>query len=53
MINNSPKDNLEILCDNLAEAGSFYEGSLIQMPVRFEDIHYERLEYLNLDSINY
>jgi hypothetical protein len=31
---NSSKDDLQILSDNLAEAGSFYESSLIQMPVR-------------------
>ncbi len=31
---NSSKNNLEILCENLAEAGSFYESSLIQMPTR-------------------
>lgn len=28
------KNDLEVLCENLAEAGSFYESSLIQMPVR-------------------
>lgn len=33
-IMNTSKNNLEILCENLAEAGSFYESSLIQMPVR-------------------
>lgn len=28
------KNDLEVLCESLAEAGSFYESSLIQMPVR-------------------
>lgn len=31
-LNPSNKD-LQILCENLAEAGSYYESSLIQMPV--------------------
>ncbi|CAF2979713.1 unnamed protein product [Rotaria sp. Silwood2] len=31
---NSPENDLQLLCDNLAEAGSFYESSLIQMPTR-------------------
>ena len=31
---NSLKNDLQILCDNLAEAGSFYESSLMEMPVR-------------------
>ena len=30
---NSSKNDLQILCDSLAEAGAFYESSLIQMPV--------------------
>ncbi|CAF1303213.1 unnamed protein product, partial [Adineta ricciae] len=29
---NSSKNDLQILCDSLAEAGAFYESSLIQMP---------------------
>jgi hypothetical protein len=39
----SSENNLEILCENLAEAGSFYESSLIQMPVR---IDWERFGFL-------
>lgn len=31
---NSSNEDLQQLCDNLAEAGSYYESSLIQMPVR-------------------
>ncbi|CAF0953179.1 unnamed protein product [Adineta steineri] len=31
---NSSKNDLQIFCDSLAEAGSFYESSLIQMPIR-------------------
>lgn len=33
IIGNQSKKNFEILCENLAEAGAFYESSLIQMPV--------------------
>jgi len=33
-IQDLPKNNLENLCEILAEAGSFYESSLIQMPVQ-------------------
>ncbi|CAF2105915.1 unnamed protein product [Rotaria magnacalcarata] len=29
---NSSKDDLQVLCENIAEAGSFYESSLITMP---------------------
>ena len=31
---NSSEPDLQVLCENLAEAGSFYESSLIRMPVR-------------------
>jgi hypothetical protein len=33
---NAPKDDLQMLCNDLAEAAAFYESSLIQMPVRTE-----------------
>lgn len=39
---NSSKNDLQQLCDNLAEAGSFYESSLIQMPVRIQCLSRER-----------
>jgi hypothetical protein len=42
-IMSSSENNLEVLCENLAEAGSFYESSLIQMPVR---IDWERFGFL-------
>jgi hypothetical protein len=39
MRDESSNNNLEQLCDNLAQAGSFYESSLIQMPVGDETMH--------------
>jgi hypothetical protein len=45
-INNSSKNNLEVLCENLAEAGSFYESSLIQMPVRIDEFSFAKFDKL-------
>lgn len=40
---NSSKNDLQILCENLAEAGSFYELSLIQMPVRIYEFNFIKI----------
>ncbi len=48
---NSSNNNLQILSDNLAEAGSFYESSLIQMPVRFILIIIRKHFEVSLDKI--
>ncbi len=51
---NSSKNDLYILCENLAEAGSFYESSLIQMPVRKYLFDLEEFgRFIILDKIGY
>jgi hypothetical protein len=50
---NSSKNDLAILSENLAEAGSFYESSLIQMPVRIFEFNLKFEIFIFLDKISY